>query len=201
MSKKLKKIKITVLLEGQTEKFYLEKFKNTYLSDEFVFEFINLKTGNYSEFSKKLEEYKGMENIVFVVVDLDKAENNQTEKENLKKMCKNITYINNKCNIFLTCKNFETFLSAHFENCNDICKLLKIDKKDIKNNENIYDTIIRNGGKYENTLKNLSKENLCYHKIDSKNPTLNIDKIQFKQSGLILLQEYCQYLKSNWNKI
>lgn len=188
------KIKITILTEGKIEKSYLQKFKNEHLGDEFVFKFENLKSGNYSEFSTKLEEYRGTENIIFVVVDLDRAVNNTVELENLKQMCQKIKYINEKCNIFLTYENFETFLSAHFDKCSDICQYLNIDKKDIKNDENIYEKIIRNKGKYENTLQNLSKENLCYCKSDFQHTELDTNKISFKQSGLMLLKEYCELL-------
>lgn len=192
------KITIKFIVEGQTEEYYLKHFKNEHLSDEFVFEIKNIKNGNYKSFIDILEQYRGTPIPVFVVADLDRAVNNNAELKYLKTLCTKLSYINKYSNIFLTYQNFETFLSAHFANSADICKVLDIDRCNIKNNQNIYDSIKNNGGCYENAIRNLSETNICYCKRNFIFPKqLDTNKITAKQSSLIILKKYCEFLKNN----
>jgi hypothetical protein len=193
-----RKITIKFIVEGQTEEYYLKHFKNEHLSDEFVFEIKNVKNGNYTSFISILEQYRGTSIPVFIVADLDRAANNNAELEHLKTLCTKLSHINKYSNIFLTYENFETFLSAHFENSADICRVLGIDRRDIKNNQNIYDFIRNNGGCYENTIRNLNEANVCYCKRNFVFPKhLDANKLATKQSSLIILKEYCEFLKNN----
>lgn len=193
-----RKITINFIVEGQTEEYYLKHFKNEYLDDEFVFKITNVKNGNYKSFIKIIEQYRGTSIPIFVVADLDRATNNTTELEYLKKLCANLGYTNRYSNIFLTYTNFETFLSAHFKNNADVCSVLGVNRCDIKNNQNIYESIKNKGGSYENTTTNLSKNNICYHKSNFIFPKeLDTTKIALKQSSLTFLKEYCEFIKKH----
>ena len=159
-----RKIVINFIVEGQTEEYYLKHFRKEYLGDEFIFKIKNIKNGNYKSFIDILEQYRGTLIPIFVVADLDRAVSNNAELKHLKTLCAKLSHINKYSNIFLTYKNFETFLSAHFANGADICTVLDIDRCDIKSNQNIYDSIKNNGGCYENAIRNLGEANICYCK-------------------------------------
>nr|WP_315111692.1 RloB domain-containing protein [uncultured Campylobacter sp.] len=192
------KITINFIVEGQTEEYYLKYFKNEHLSDEFVFKIKNVKNGNYTSFISILEQYRGTSIPVFIVADLDRAANDNAELKHLKKLCAKLSHINKYSNIFLTYKNFETFLSAHFTNSANMCRVLCIDSCDIKNNRNIYLSIKSKGGSYENAIKNLNEANICYCKRNFVFPKhLDANKLATKQSSLIILKEYCEFLKNN----
>lgn len=193
-----RKITINFIVEGQTEEYYLKHFKNEYLDDEFVFKIKNIKSGNYKSLIDILEQYRGTLMPIFVVTDLDRAAGDKTELGHLKKLCASLSHVNKYSNIFLTYKKFETFLSAHFKDNTDVCSVLDVDSSDIKNNQNIYQTIKNKGGLYENTVKNLSKNNICYHKSNFTFPKeLDTTKIALKQSSLTFLKEYCEFLKKH----
>ena len=193
-----RKIVIKFIVEGQTEEHYLKHFRSEHLGDEFVFNITNVKNGNYKSFIKIIEQYRGTPIPIFVVADLDRATGDKTELGHLKKLCTSLSYVNKYSNIFLTYKKFETFLSAHFKDNTDVCSVLDVDSSDIKNNQNIYQTIKNKGGLYENTVKNLSKNNICYHKSNFTFPKeLDTTKIALKQSSLTFLKEYCEFLKKH----
>jgi len=193
-----RKIVINFIVEGQTEKHYLQCFKDEHLGDEFVFKITNIKNGNYKNFIKTIEQYRGTLIPVFVVADLDRAAADNVELEHLKKLCANLSRINKYSNMFLTYTNFETFLSAHFENNADVRVVLGVNSCDIKNNQYIYRSIKNRGGSFENTIKNLTENNICYHKSNFTFPKeLDTTKITLKQSSLILLKDYCEFIKKH----
>jgi hypothetical protein len=193
-----RKIVIKFIVEGQTEDHYLKHFRSEHLGDEFVFNITNVKNGNYKSFIKIIEQYRGTPIPIFVVADLDRAADDKTELGHLKKLCTSLSYVNKYSNIFLTYKNFETFLSAHFKNNADVCSVLGVNRCDIKNNQNIYESIKNKGGSYKNTTTNLSKNNICYHKSNFIFPKeLDTAKIAAKQSSLICLKEYCEFIKKH----
>ncbi|MGB2552220.1 TOPRIM nucleotidyl transferase/hydrolase domain-containing protein [Campylobacter sp. MOP51] len=190
-----KKITIRLLVEGKTEENYLKRFKDKHLGNDFIFDIVNMKCGNYSNFITQVEQHRGTEIPVFVIADLDRA-TDASELKYLRKLCNSIRHVNKYSNIFLTFEKFETFLSAHFEKYINICQKLKIDNCDLKNDKNIYDAIIRNDGSYENTKIHLSKNNICYLKDSFSFPKLDEDKINLKQSGLIYFKSYCELLRT-----
>lgn len=199
MSKIRPKKKIVVITEGQTEENYLRGFYNEYLINVFSFEFINSKSGNYSAINKKIKKYQGTEQIIFVVADLDRLDDKK-ELPSFEKMIKPLTYVNELCNIFLSYRNFETFLLAHFlpKSTNLVNALHKNGTDDIKNDKDIYNCIKRNNGCYENTIKNLNQNNICYKKTNRNFPQLDKTKITLTQSSLINLKSYCEFIKSSY---
>ncbi|MCZ6116577.1 RloB domain-containing protein [Campylobacter ureolyticus] len=199
MSKIRPKKKIVVITEGQTEENYLRGFYNEYLINDFSFEFINSKSGNYSAINKKIKKYQGTEQIIFVVADLDRLDDKK-ELPSFEKMIKTLTYVNELCNIFLSYRNFETFLLAHFlpKSTNLVNALHKNGTDDIKNDKDIYNCIKRNNGCYENTIKNLNQNNICYKKTNRNFPQLDKTKITLTQSSLINLKSYCEFIKSSY---
>lgn len=199
MSKIKPRRKIVVITEGQTEENYLRGFCSEYLSSDFSFEFINSKSGNYSAINKKIKKYQGTEQIIFVVADLDRLDDKK-EFQSFEKMIKTLTYVNELCNIFLSYRNFETFLLAHFlpKSTNLVNALHKNGTDDIKNDKDIYNCIKRNHGCYENTIKNLNQNNICYKKTNRNFPKLDKTKITLTQSSLINLKSYCEFIKSSY---
>nr|DAJ62095.1 MAG TPA: RloB-like protein [Caudoviricetes sp.] len=199
MSKIRPKKKIVVITEGQTEENYLRGFYNEYLINDFSFEFINSKSGNYSAINKKIKKYQGTEQIIFVVADLDRLDDKK-ELPSFEKMIKTLTYVNELCNIFLSYRNFETFLLAHFlpKSTNLVNALHKNGTDDIKNDKDIYNCIKRNNGCYENTIKILNQNNICYKKTNRNFPQLDKTKITLTQSSLINLKSYCEFIKSSY---
>lgn len=198
MIKRKRVISIKYLVEGQTELNYIKDFVKEELGDDFKFSYENVKNGNYLSFEKILHRAKGTNNIYFVIVDLDRVKDSK-EIQHLLRMIQACEFTSNFCNVFLSYKNFEIFLKSHFDNCKSLTEKLQCDHDDIKSNQNIYQTIKNKGGRYENTIKNLSKDNLCYCKITSKNTKLDKNKLMLKQSGLINFKSYCEYIKNNYN--
>lgn len=146
-------VKIMVLTEGQTEKNYLKELKNKLLDSSFKLEIENICNGNYASFLDKIAEYRGMETPTLIVVDLDRAANDDAELKHLKELIDKLVKINKQNNIFLTYPNFETFLSAHFDPfCNDLKGKLGFRNSDeIKSRTDILDKIENHGGNFKNT--------------------------------------------------
>lgn len=194
MNKRKPKIAVEIIVEGQTEENYIKAFFRDVFRDIFVCKVRNLKGGDYLKAAKYLERYRGREVIVFVVLDLDRVEQNN-ELAHLRKLCENIKYIDKYANIFFTYTNFETFLSYHFSQNSNIAQILNTSIERIKSNERIYETIKNHGGSYDNTTGNFDRNNLCYDKIDTKFPELDVTKLALRQSGLMNLKDYCLFIK------
>lgn len=197
MSKKATRILINIICEGQTEISYMKNFAKNYLDDKIKINFINAKQGNYLSLAKIAGRFKATEQIVFVIADLDRLANDKNELKHFEKLISTLKQVSNLCNIFLTYKNYETFLSAHFSPySNNLPQSLNKNGYDeIKNDDDIYECIKRNGGNFENTQRYFDENNLFYNKINDKFPKLHKDNIQKIQSNLINFIKYCNYIK------
>lgn len=188
-----------VLTEGQTEKNYLKELKNKLLDSSFKLEIENICNGNYASFLDKIAEYRGMETPTLIVVDLDRAANDDAELKHLKELIDKLVKINKQNNIFLTYPNFETFLSAHFDPfCNDLKGKLGFRNSDeIKSRTDILDKIENHGGNFKNTKKHFSDNNLFYNKSDFSSGLINKNNIRTKQSSLVNFIDYCNKIKQS----
>lgn len=115
MTKLQRKTKIVVFVEGQTEEYYFKEFIKDKFDDSFNFDINNIGCGNYSRFLNIAEQYKGVDTPLLIVVNLDRTIDDEAEYKYLHKLCNAIKHTSKYSNIFLTYKNFETFLSAHFK--------------------------------------------------------------------------------------
>lgn len=192
-------VKIMVLTEGQTEKNYLKELKNKLLDSSFKLEIENICNGNYASFLDKIVEYRGMETPILIVVDLDRAANNNVELKYLEKLIDKLIKINKQNNIFLTYPNFETFLSAHFDPfCNNLKDRLGFRNSDeIKSKPDILNKIEQHGGDFENTKKHFNNNNLFYYKEDFSAFLINKNNIRIRQSSLINFIDYCNKIKES----
>lgn len=192
-------VKIMVLTEGQTEKNYLKELKNKLLDSSFKLEIENICNGNYASFLDKIAEYRGMETPILIVVDLDRAANNNVELKYLEKLIDKLIKINKQNNIFLTYPNFETFLSAHFDPfCNNLKDRLGFRNSDeIKSRPDILTKIEQHGGDFENTNKHFNNNNLFYYKEDFSAFLINKNNIRIRQSSLINFIDYCNKIKES----
>lgn len=188
-----------VLTEGQTEKNYLKELKNKLLDSSFKLEIDNVYNGNYVSFLNKVAEYRGTETPILIVVDLDRASNDDAELKHLKELIDKLVKTNKQNNIFLTYPNFETFLSAHFDPfCNDLKGKLGLRNSDeIKSRTDILDKIENHGGNFKNTKKHLSDNNLFYNKSDFSSGLINKNNIRTKQSSLVNFIDYCNKIKQS----
>lgn len=188
-----------VLTEGQTEKNYLKELKNKLLDSSFKLEIENICNGNYASFLDKIAEYRGMETPILIVVDLDRAANNNVELKYLEKLIDKLIKINKQNNIFLTYPNFETFLSAHFDPfCNNLKDRLGFRNSDeIKSRPDILTKIEQHGGDFENTNKHFNNNNLFYYKEDFSAFLINKNNIRIRQSSLINFIDYCNKIKES----
>ena len=192
-------VKIMVLTEGQTEKNYLKELKNKLLDSSFKLEIENICNGNYASFLDKIAEYRGMETPILIVVDLDRAANNNVELKYLEKLIDKLIKINKQNNIFLTYPNFETFLSAHFDPfCNNLKDRLGFRNSDeIKSRPDILTKIEQHGGNFQNTKKHFNNNNLFYYKEDFSAFLINKNNIRIRQSSLINFIDYCNKIKES----
>ncbi len=165
MSRKKRKVKksIKLLVEGETEKHYLDGLKNA-LSINFSIQTVNMKGGGYANFLRKLKKEDNLGFIAFFIfIDLDKA---HTDRENLKELIKYCNQENKKSNIpYLlvgTNKDFEFFACCHCPKYNyrDTGKYIKnsfsyasVDK--FKSDTKIFDFLNKNGRTYNTALEYL----------------------------------------------
>ncbi|MBQ9292365.1 MAG: hypothetical protein IJ211_03760 [Campylobacter sp.] len=202
-NKRLPKILIRIIVEGFTERNYINGLKNNYLSDDFKLDIFNVRTGNYSEIYRKLKEFQGIEIPVLIVADLDRAADDKNELKYLEKLIGKMQQPQNGTfnNIFLTYKNFETFLSANFIPFakNYPKNLGNYTLQELKNKEDLYDLIKRNNGSFENAKSYFNNKinNLCFNKIDKKRAKFDKEKIHLEQSSFVNFIEYCNYIKSS----
>lgn len=195
MSKKSRNITINILVEGQTEKNYFTGFKKE-LDNKFTFKITNMKSGNYSSF---VRSFKGTDQIVFIITDLDRAISDNNELNKLYKLIDELYKQNKLNNIFLSYKNFETFLAFNFYPFENNLKnrLCLKDSKDIKNKENIYESIVSHNGCFDNCNKHFTQQDLFYSKIDNTKGIIIKENLYKKHSSLINFKKVCEYISKN----
>ncbi|WP_179854165.1 RloB domain-containing protein, partial [Helicobacter pullorum] len=121
---------------------------------------------------------------IFIVIDLDRANNNEIEIQELKKLISIIKKLKGQAFLFLSYKNFEVWLMYHFKDNsrNNEANFLKTmgfeSSKDFKaNSSNLYNQIVSKGGSIENAENYFRKRDLFCNRDCSINKN-NINHIQ-----------------------
>lgn len=99
---------IAILCEGQTEEIYLKDLLKGFKKIE-VF---SLEGGGYKPMDQELPRYEDRYEVLLLVCDLDRANNNRGEMIQLNRLIGHLQKINKKNNIFLTFENIEYWFSC-----------------------------------------------------------------------------------------
>lgn len=183
---KPKKKRVSILCEGKIERNYFSSYKKEISYENINIEVELLDCGNYRRVRDILKKspYLG---IPFVVLDLDRA----MDSNELGALNDLITIVREKKGVlFLTYKNFEDWISAHFDNKKRLEEIFRVrsqsDLKDLfAKKHDLYQCIQKCGGKIENAINHFSKKPL-YLNLD-----FQIEKqyLHTEQSGLHLLDD------------
>lgn len=181
-------IKVKFLVEGDSEKYYFKeflKFKKCSISLDIE----NINGGGYFSFTKNIMKNKKLYDIVIVIADLDKIEN-ENEEKSLKELIELLEKLNIKNNIFLTFKNLETWQKATFPyKVKDLTIELGY-RGTSKAKKDIYQRLVNKGATYEIGQKNFKEKDLYYLKKELKSGMINENNKYKVQSNLIYFLEY-----------
>lgn len=177
-SNKAHKIKVQLWCEGKTEISYFKSLLPALnLNSLIKLEYKDLKGGNYKSIKIDLERAQYFDKI-FIIVDLDRADKEE-EFKNLQDLIKVIGKKLKNIFLFLTYKNFEDWIRFHFADKptkEQLYKKFKVNERDFKNIENLYEKICSKGGNIQNAEKHFKTRSLFYN--EGKTDECNLGQIQ-----------------------
>lgn len=108
-------LKIQVVCEGDTEYSYLRSTLRG-LSNVNIF---SINGGGYGKFSNHIEKHSSLYSIFLVVVDLDKAQNRDSECKLLNRLIKDLAILDIRNCIFLNGPDIEYWIACYIGRPND----------------------------------------------------------------------------------
>ena len=196
MSKK-PKIKISIWCEGKTELNYFDSIKSIIAKENINIECEELKNKSYKNIWIKLSREKSLYDKIFIAVDLDRANNDEVELENLQRLISDVKKSKGQTFLFLSNENFEVWLMYHFEDNsrNNKANFLKTmgfeSSKDFKaNSSNLYNQIVSKGGSIENAENYFRRRDL----FCNRDCSINKNNINHIQSNLYYFRDLIEEL-------
>ncbi|OCR08012.1 RloB family protein [Helicobacter pullorum] len=193
MRNKRIKTKISIWCEGKTELNYFDSIKSIVAKENISIKCEEIEKKSYKNIWIKLDKEKDLlYDKIFIVIDLDRANNDETEMKNLKKLISTIKKSKGQAFLFLSYENFEAWLMYHFKDNsrNSKANFLKTmgfeSSKDFKaNSSNLYKQILAKGGSIENAEDYFRKRGL----FCDRECSINRGKINSIQSNLYYFRE------------
>lgn len=165
--RRLPKKKIKLFVEGDTEENYFSHLKKGN-EVEITYEEVNMHGGGYTNFLKKLKKFGELGYIaVFIIVDMDKIDEDKASFNKLKEFCDNKNKAK-KIPYFLvgTNKDFEFFACSHCPNYKGQPTDRYITNEwgyksvdEFKSDTKIYEFLNKNNRSYQIALEKLSRKN------------------------------------------
>lgn len=183
-------------MEGKTEKniiFYLFD-QNDYPNISFSVK--EYRGGGYADIRHWVAKRRDSLDIVFVVCDLDRAQED-TERKSLITTIKFLENENIRNNIFLSCPDFEQWMLCGLPGSNNrpLYRCLGYaNEAEQKADEHLFSKYASEGGSLSTAERYFSGRPLFYMKKDFSQGTIQNEYVNAEQSSLYYLRDYLQIL-------
>ncbi|WP_302791810.1 RloB domain-containing protein [Dialister invisus] len=185
---------IAILCEGSTEEFYLKDL----LKELKKVDIYSLEGGGYKPMEYSLSQYKDRYEVLLLVCDLDRANNNAGEMIQLNKLIRSLQNINVKNNIFLTFKNIEYWFSCCIGNNAIDASITTV--PGYRKGSDAFKFLKRNGATYDQGKALLKNQDISSYYFYKVNPNIKAspkrENVGVFQSTLWYLLDYIKLLQS-----